>query len=143
MEDKKWITQLKKRSSFSSLKTSNSKEMNRGLNLRTYCHGRSSHPWWRWLVFSVFPYCASFFSSKHCQNIITILRNRGFTQFSPALTDCIKQYLAAVFTSVSDAPPSHYIVKLQSFSLLTKNNIEKYISADFQAGGYKWCYRAP
>ncbi|CDO98706.1 unnamed protein product [Coffea canephora] len=39
---------------------------------------------------------------------------------------------------VADAPPTHYIVKLRSFSLLTKNEVEKYTSADFEAGGYTW-----
>lgn len=43
-----------------------------------------------------------------------------------------------ILRSVSDAPPAHYTVKLESFSLLTKNNIEKYISSEFEAGGYKW-----
>ncbi|GAV71632.1 MATH domain-containing protein [Cephalotus follicularis] len=43
-----------------------------------------------------------------------------------------------VLRSMTDAPPTHYIVKIQSFSLLTKNTIEKYESADFEAGGYKW-----
>ncbi|OIV89381.1 hypothetical protein TanjilG_22344 [Lupinus angustifolius] len=39
---------------------------------------------------------------------------------------------------ISDAPPAHYIVKIQLFSLLTKNSIEKYESGEFEAGGYKW-----
>ncbi|XP_058210333.1 uncharacterized protein LOC131322834 [Rhododendron vialii] len=38
----------------------------------------------------------------------------------------------------SDAPPTHYTVKIQLFSLLTANNIERYDSGDFEAGGYKW-----
>lgn len=37
-----------------------------------------------------------------------------------------------------EAPPAHYIVKIQSFSLLTKNSIERYESGKFEAGGYKW-----
>lgn len=43
-----------------------------------------------------------------------------------------------VATSVSDRPPTHYTVKIQFFSLLTKNSIERYESGDFDAGGYKW-----
>ncbi|KAJ1413464.1 TRAF-like [Sesbania bispinosa] len=39
---------------------------------------------------------------------------------------------------ISDAPPAHYIMKIQSFSLLTKNSIERYESGEFEAGGYKW-----
>ncbi|KAJ0034576.1 hypothetical protein Pint_24233 [Pistacia integerrima] len=38
----------------------------------------------------------------------------------------------------SDAPPTHYTVKMQSFSLLLKNAVEKYESGEFEAGGYKW-----
>lgn len=40
--------------------------------------------------------------------------------------------------SISGAPPTHYTVKIQSFSLLLKNSVEKYESGDFEAGGYKW-----
>ncbi|PIN19460.1 Speckle-type POZ protein SPOP [Handroanthus impetiginosus] len=40
--------------------------------------------------------------------------------------------------STSDTPPTHYILKIDSFSLLAKNNIERYISSDFKAGGYDW-----
>lgn len=43
-----------------------------------------------------------------------------------------------VLTSVSDTPPTHYMVRLQSFSLLTKNDIEKYCTSEFEAGGYRW-----
>ncbi|KAL5564640.1 hypothetical protein UlMin_027804 [Ulmus minor] len=41
-------------------------------------------------------------------------------------------------TSISDAPPTHYTLKIQSFSLLTNNTIDKYESAAFEAGGYEW-----
>ncbi|KAF6144313.1 hypothetical protein GIB67_024540, partial [Kingdonia uniflora] len=43
-----------------------------------------------------------------------------------------------------DLPPTHYIFRIQLFSLLAKNFIEKYESADFESGGYKWItsYRA-
>ncbi|GLT74689.1 hypothetical protein SLA2020_464740 [Shorea laevis] len=43
-----------------------------------------------------------------------------------------------VARSISDAPPTHYAVKIQLFSLLLKNSVEKYESGDFEAGGYKW-----
>ncbi|XWS08433.1 hypothetical protein CRYUN_Cryun40dG0002100 [Craigia yunnanensis] len=43
-----------------------------------------------------------------------------------------------VARSISEAAPSHYLLKIQSFSLLTKNGIEKYESGEFEAGGYKW-----
>ncbi|KAL5564624.1 hypothetical protein UlMin_027788 [Ulmus minor] len=43
-----------------------------------------------------------------------------------------------ILGSVSDAPPTHYTLKIQSFSLLTKNTIDKYESAAFEAGGYEW-----
>ncbi|KAE9592786.1 putative ubiquitinyl hydrolase 1 [Lupinus albus] len=39
---------------------------------------------------------------------------------------------------ISDAPPVHYTLKVQLFSLLTKNSIEKYESGEFEAGGYNW-----
>ncbi|GKV06868.1 hypothetical protein SLEP1_g18690 [Rubroshorea leprosula] len=43
-----------------------------------------------------------------------------------------------VARSISDAPPTHYVVKIQLFSLLLKNSVEKYESGDFEAGGDKW-----
>ncbi|KAM3339016.1 hypothetical protein P3S68_031102 [Capsicum galapagoense] len=43
-----------------------------------------------------------------------------------------------VSTSDSETPPTHYTIKIQSLSLLKKNNIEKYTSPFFEAGGYKW-----
>ncbi|KAJ0035163.1 hypothetical protein Pint_24215 [Pistacia integerrima] len=39
--------------------------------------------------------------------------------------------------SVSDTQQNHYTVTIQLFSLLSKN-AEKYESAEFEAGGYKW-----
>ncbi|KAI9195371.1 hypothetical protein LWI28_014243 [Acer negundo] len=39
---------------------------------------------------------------------------------------------------ISDAPPTHYKLKIQLFSLLVENAVEKYESAEFEAGGYKW-----
>ncbi|XP_062111027.1 MATH domain and coiled-coil domain-containing protein At3g44800 [Humulus lupulus] len=40
--------------------------------------------------------------------------------------------------SISDVPPTHYTIKIQSFSLLTKSSIERHESRSFEAGGYKW-----
>ena len=50
----------------------------------------------------------------------------------------ITLFIAEVATSISEAAPSHFILKIQSFSLLAKNGIEKYESGEFEAGGYKW-----
>ncbi|XP_019418581.1 PREDICTED: BTB/POZ and MATH domain-containing protein 6-like [Lupinus angustifolius] len=36
------------------------------------------------------------------------------------------------------APPSHYSVKIQSFSLFSKNSLGKYESEEFEAADYKW-----
>ncbi|EXB80281.1 Ubiquitin carboxyl-terminal hydrolase 12 [Morus notabilis] len=43
-----------------------------------------------------------------------------------------------VLRSISNVPPAHYTIKLQSFSLLMKNSIDRYASNQFEAGGYKW-----
>ncbi|TQE02753.1 hypothetical protein C1H46_011582 [Malus baccata] len=43
-----------------------------------------------------------------------------------------------ILRTILDAPPTHYTVKVQSISLLTKHNLEKYESGDFEVGGYKW-----
>ncbi|XP_058730126.1 MATH domain and coiled-coil domain-containing protein At3g58220 [Vicia villosa] len=40
--------------------------------------------------------------------------------------------------SIVEASPAHYIMKIKSFSLLTKNSIEIYESGKFEAGGLKW-----
>ncbi|XP_010276567.1 PREDICTED: uncharacterized protein LOC104611282 [Nelumbo nucifera] len=37
-----------------------------------------------------------------------------------------------------DAPPTHYTLKVQSFSLLSKASIERFDSDVFEVGGYKW-----
>lgn len=47
-------------------------------------------------------------------------------------------FLIGVSRSVCDTPPTHYTVKIQSFSQLTKNKIENYTSTAFEAGGYNW-----
>ncbi|XP_061369398.1 MATH domain and coiled-coil domain-containing protein At3g58250-like [Gastrolobium bilobum] len=36
------------------------------------------------------------------------------------------------------APPSHYSLKIESFSLLSKASIDNFDSEEFEAGGYKW-----
>ncbi|KAF5189328.1 Ubiquitin carboxyl-terminal hydrolase [Thalictrum thalictroides] len=45
---------------------------------------------------------------------------------------------AGLLISKRDDPPTHYIFKIENFSLLSKNSIEKYESSDFESGGYKW-----
>lgn len=47
---------------------------------------------------------------------------------------------AEVERYISDTAPCHYKLKIQSFSLLSRNGIEKYESGEFQAGGYKWYF---
>lgn len=46
--------------------------------------------------------------------------------------------LAGIISSASESSPAHYTVRLQSLSLLAKNNIEKYSTSEFEAAGYKW-----
>ncbi|KAK1592655.1 hypothetical protein Q3G72_028333 [Acer saccharum] len=43
-----------------------------------------------------------------------------------------------VARSISNAPPAHYTLKIQLFSLLVNTSGQKYESAEFEAGGYKW-----
>ncbi|CAL8991019.1 unnamed protein product, partial [Prunus brigantina] len=43
-----------------------------------------------------------------------------------------------ILRTISDAPPTHYMIKIQSLSLLSVHSLEKYESAEFEAGGYKW-----
>ncbi|XP_030468969.1 uncharacterized protein LOC115687510 [Syzygium oleosum] len=40
--------------------------------------------------------------------------------------------------TVSEAPPAQYVVKIQSYSSLSMNSVDKYESGVFPAGGYKW-----
>ncbi|KAL7251756.1 hypothetical protein ACSBR1_013585 [Camellia fascicularis] len=54
------------------------------------------------------------------------------------MSDLIFDDQDVVSRSTSDAPPAHYTVEIQLFSLLTTNNMERYDSGDFKAGGYKW-----
>lgn len=39
---------------------------------------------------------------------------------------------------ISDVPPAHYAVKIESFSLLAKKCVDRFESGEFEAGGYKW-----
>ncbi|KAK4856780.1 hypothetical protein QYF36_021090 [Acer negundo] len=43
-----------------------------------------------------------------------------------------------VARSISNAPPAHYTLKIQLFSLLVSTSGQKYESAEFEAGGHKW-----
>nr|GMD79180.1 ubiquitin carboxyl-terminal hydrolase 13-like [Ipomoea batatas] len=43
-----------------------------------------------------------------------------------------------VSLSTVNAAPSHFMLKIQSVSLLTQYKIQKYTSTLFEAGGYKW-----
>ncbi|XP_042508236.1 uncharacterized protein LOC122084219 [Macadamia integrifolia] len=37
-----------------------------------------------------------------------------------------------------DEPPTHFQLRIDSFSLLSKSSLERYDSGNFEAGGYKW-----
>ncbi|KAG5596718.1 hypothetical protein H5410_037950 [Solanum commersonii] len=39
---------------------------------------------------------------------------------------------------VRDASPRHYLLKIESFSLLSESGIDKFESNEFEAGGHKW-----
>ncbi|KAK3404290.1 hypothetical protein EUGRSUZ_K00592 [Eucalyptus grandis] len=43
-----------------------------------------------------------------------------------------------MLTGFRDVAPAHFVLKIKSFSLFEKNNMEKYESGEFEAGGYKW-----
>lgn len=43
-----------------------------------------------------------------------------------------------VSRSISETPPTHYVLKLQLFSQLANKKIESYSSNEFEAGGCKW-----
>ncbi|KAF6144317.1 hypothetical protein GIB67_024544, partial [Kingdonia uniflora] len=45
-----------------------------------------------------------------------------------------------VIRSIRNLPPTHFVFRIQSFSLLAQNAIEKYDSAVLESGGYKWYY---
>ncbi|KAH0993189.1 hypothetical protein GBA52_004672 [Prunus armeniaca] len=40
--------------------------------------------------------------------------------------------------SLSNSPPTHYTLTIESFSMLTENSVDTYESGEFDAGGYKW-----
>ncbi|XP_060190403.1 BTB/POZ and MATH domain-containing protein 2-like [Lycium barbarum] len=39
---------------------------------------------------------------------------------------------------VRETSPAHYLLKIESFSLLSESDIKKFESNEFEAGGYKW-----
>ncbi|CAN6726705.1 unnamed protein product [Malus baccata var. baccata] len=57
---------------------------------------------------------------------------------STIVSNYCTNFISGVLRKISDAPPTHYTVKIQSVSLLTKKSVEKYESGDFEAGGHKW-----
>lgn len=48
------------------------------------------------------------------------------------------KYIAGVTRSKRDLPPAHFSLKIQTYSLLPKTEVEKYDSGVFEAGGHKW-----
>ncbi|XP_049414551.1 ubiquitin C-terminal hydrolase 13-like [Solanum stenotomum] len=43
-----------------------------------------------------------------------------------------------VTVEVRDASPGHYLLKIESFSLLSESGIDKFESNEFEAAGHKW-----
>ncbi|XP_042508639.1 protein RESTRICTED TEV MOVEMENT 3-like isoform X2 [Macadamia integrifolia] len=43
-----------------------------------------------------------------------------------------------VSRTMRDEPPTHFELKIKSFSSLSKSSLERYESGNFEAGGYKW-----
>ncbi|KAK9934085.1 hypothetical protein M0R45_021242 [Rubus argutus] len=43
-----------------------------------------------------------------------------------------------VLRSYSGSPPSHYNLKVNSFSFMTENTVDGYETEEFEAGGHKW-----
>ncbi|KAL8482877.1 hypothetical protein ACS0TY_025785 [Phlomoides rotata] len=39
---------------------------------------------------------------------------------------------------IREASPTHFLMKVESFSMLGKNGIHKYESGEFRAGEHKW-----
>jgi hypothetical protein len=57
------------------------------------------------------------------------------------LIDCllnIPNVFAAITRSTRHFPPTHYKLKIESYSLLSEIGLEKYESGVFEAGGHKW-----
>ncbi|GAV61155.1 MATH domain-containing protein, partial [Cephalotus follicularis] len=52
------------------------------------------------------------------------------------------QIYTEIVRSLRDAPPAHYVLKIESFSqlseILRKTNVKRYESGEFEVGGYKW-----
>lgn len=43
-----------------------------------------------------------------------------------------------VSRSISQVPPSHFLLKIQTFSSLVENDVESYESSEFDVGSHKW-----
>ncbi|XP_042508648.1 uncharacterized protein LOC122084455 isoform X2 [Macadamia integrifolia] len=43
-----------------------------------------------------------------------------------------------VSRTIRDEPPTHFELRIKSFSLLLESSLERYDSGNFEAGGYKW-----
>ncbi|KAH9753450.1 TRAF-like family protein [Citrus sinensis] len=50
----------------------------------------------------------------------------------------LKLLSTEISRSISHVPPAHFILKIEAFSSLVENDVEKYGSLEFDAGGYKW-----
>ncbi|KAJ4981772.1 hypothetical protein NE237_032609 [Protea cynaroides] len=60
-------------------------------------------------------------------------------------SECLKHYpQMAIFPkdelsrTIRDEPPTHFTLKIESFSLLSNSSLERYNSGNFIAGGYTW-----
>ncbi|XP_074364100.1 uncharacterized protein LOC141704835 [Apium graveolens] len=54
------------------------------------------------------------------------------------VTTSFEEDEAGAFREIGDIPPAHYLLKLESFSLLSKNGVNKIKSKNFQAGEHQW-----
>ncbi|KAJ4958821.1 hypothetical protein NE237_025932 [Protea cynaroides] len=43
-----------------------------------------------------------------------------------------------VSRTIRDEPPTHFSLRIKSFSLISNTSLERYNSGNFEAGGYKW-----
>ncbi|KAE8669017.1 putative Leucine-rich repeat protein kinase family protein [Hibiscus syriacus] len=48
------------------------------------------------------------------------------------------QVANGITRTTRDLPPSHYLIKIEAFSLLIEAKVEKYKSSAFHAGGHQW-----
>ncbi|KAJ6910137.1 hypothetical protein NC652_020974 [Populus alba x Populus x berolinensis] len=88
-------------------------------------------------MFCSFPTSCTSFSRFCCQERYRHRHDRSCQQyFSPSCADA--EITVCSVATVSDAPPIHYMVKIELFSSLGKNAVETYESGVFEAGGYKW-----